>query len=42
MGLLIGTLQMARAVDDPTLSEEILAAGSHAAGALIQSGNARK
>jgi len=35
MGLLIGTLQMARAVDDPSLSEEILAAGTHVAAFLI-------
>lgn len=37
MGLLIGTLQIARAVDDPSLSEDILAAGTHVAGTLIQS-----
>lgn len=36
MGLLIGTLQLARAVDHPSLSEEILASGTHVAGALIQ------
>ena len=36
VGLLIGTLQLARAVDDPSLSEEILAAGTHVAGALTQ------
>jgi TetR/AcrR family transcriptional repressor of nem operon len=42
MGLLIGTLQLARAVDDPSLSEEILAAGTHVAGALIQSGKGKK
>jgi len=41
MGLLIGTLQMARAVDDPSLSEEILAAGTHVASTLIQSGKRR-
>ena len=41
MGLLIGTLQMARAVDDPSLSEEILAAGTQVAGTLIQSGKRR-
>jgi TetR/AcrR family transcriptional repressor of nem operon len=41
MGLLIGTLQLARAVDDPSLSEEILAAGTQVAGALIQSGKRR-
>lgn len=38
VGLLIGTLQMARAVDDPSLSEDILAAGIQVAAALIQSG----
>jgi hypothetical protein len=42
MTLLIGTLQMARAVDDPSLSEEILAAGTHVAGTLIRSGKRRK
>ncbi len=42
MGLLIGTLQMARAVDDPSLSEDILAAGTQVATALIQSGKRRK
>lgn len=36
LGLLIGTLQLARAVSDPSLSAEILAAGTHVAGALIQ------
>src|SRR5205814_7738786 len=36
MGLLIGTLQLARAVDDSSLSEEILASGTHVADALIQ------
>jgi TetR/AcrR family transcriptional regulator, transcriptional repressor for nem operon len=36
MGLLIGTLQLARAVDDPSLSKDILAAGSHVASTLIQ------
>lgn len=41
MGLLIGTLQMARAVDDLSLSEEILAAGTHVASTLIQSGKRR-
>jgi TetR/AcrR family transcriptional regulator, transcriptional repressor for nem operon len=41
MGLLIGTLQLARAVDDSSLSEEILAAGTHTATALIQSGKRR-
>ena len=38
LGLLIGTLQLARAVDDPSLSKEILAAGTHVASTLIQSG----
>jgi AcrR family transcriptional regulator len=37
LGLLIGTLQMARAVDDPSLSKDILAAGTHVASILIQS-----
>jgi TetR/AcrR family transcriptional regulator, transcriptional repressor for nem operon len=41
MGLLIGTLQLARAVDDPSLSEEILAAGTHVASTLMQSGKRR-
>jgi TetR/AcrR family transcriptional regulator, transcriptional repressor for nem operon len=41
MTLLIGTLQMARAVDDPSLSEEILAACTHVASTLIQSGKRR-
>jgi len=36
LGLLIGTLQIARAVDDPALSKDILAAGTHVAGILIQ------
>lgn len=34
---LIGTLQLARAVNDPQLSDHILAAGSHAARALTRS-----
>src|SRR5438552_3043837 len=42
VGLLIGTLQMARAVDDPSLSEDILAAGTQVATTLIQSGKRRK
>lgn len=41
MGLLIGTLQLARAVDAPSLSEDILAAGTHVATTLIQSGKRR-
>jgi TetR/AcrR family transcriptional repressor of nem operon len=41
MGLLIGILQLARAVDDPFLSKGILAAGTQVAGALIQSGKRR-
>jgi TetR/AcrR family transcriptional regulator, transcriptional repressor for nem operon len=36
VGLLIGTLQLARAVDDPSLSESILAAGKQVATTLIQ------
>jgi AcrR family transcriptional regulator len=42
VGLLIGTLQLARAVDDPSLSEGILAAGIHVASTLIQSGKKRR
>jgi len=42
IGLLIGTLQVARAVDDLSLSEEILAAGTRVAGSLIQSGKRKK
>jgi AcrR family transcriptional regulator len=38
VGLLIGTLQLARVVDDPSLSDGILAAGTHVASTLIQSG----
>ena len=41
MGLLIGTLQMARAVDDSSLSEDILASGTHVASTLIQSSKRR-
>ena len=41
LGLLIGTLQLARAVDDPSFSKHILAAGTHVAGALIQSAKRR-
>jgi TetR/AcrR family transcriptional regulator, transcriptional repressor for nem operon len=41
MGLLIGTLQMARAVDDASLSEDILAAGTHVASTLIHSKSGR-
>lgn len=41
IGLLIGTLQMARALDDPSLSEDILAAGTHVASTLIQSDKRR-
>lgn len=37
LGLLIGTLQMARATDDPSLSEEMLTAGTHVASILINS-----
>ena len=36
LGPLIGTLQIAPAVDDPSLSEDILAAGTHVASTLIQ------
>src|SRR5260370_32202630 len=41
VGLLIGTLQLARAVDDPSFSKDILAAGTHVASTLIQSGKRR-
>ena len=41
MGLLIGTLQLASAVDDPSFFEDILAAGTHVASTLIQSGKKR-
>jgi len=41
VGLLIGSLQLARAVDDPSLSKDILAAGTHVASTLIQSGKRR-
>jgi len=34
-------LQLARAVDDPSFSEDILAAGTHVASILIQSGKRR-
>jgi hypothetical protein len=37
LGLVIGTLQMARAIDDPSLSDNILTAGIQVAGSLIQS-----
>jgi hypothetical protein len=38
LGLLIGTLQLARAVDDPSFSKDILAAGTHVAATLIKFG----
>jgi len=41
LGLLIGTLQLARAVHAPSFSEDILAAGTHVASTLIQSGKRR-
>ncbi len=41
VGLLIGTLQLARAVDDPSFSEDILAAGTRMASTLIQSSKRR-
>jgi hypothetical protein len=41
LGLLIGTLQLARAVDDSSFSEDILAAGTQVASTLIQSGKRR-
>lgn len=41
LGLLIGTLQLARAVDDPSLSKDILAAGVRVASTLIQPGKRR-
>ena len=42
LGLLIGTLQLARAVDDPSLSKEMLTAGDHVAAILIQSGKKKR
>lgn len=42
LGLLIGTLQLARAVDDPSLSKDILAAGNHVAGILIRPAKRKK
>jgi TetR/AcrR family transcriptional regulator, transcriptional repressor for nem operon len=42
MGLLIGTLQLSRAVDDPSLSKDMLAAGVHVANTLIQFGKRRR
>ena len=42
VGLLIGSLQLARAVDDPSLSRDILVAGTHVASTLIQSAQNRK
>jgi AcrR family transcriptional regulator len=41
IGLLVGILQMARAVDDPYLSEDILAAGTQVATTLVQFGKRR-
>jgi TetR/AcrR family transcriptional repressor of nem operon len=38
LGLLIGSLQIARAVDDASLSKDILAASCHVATTLLQSG----
>src|SRR4051812_7857298 len=38
LALLIGTIQLARAVDDPSLSKDMLAAGAHVANTLIQFG----
>lgn len=40
--LLIGSLQLARAVDDPTLSKNILTAGTHVASILIHPAKRRK
>lgn len=42
MGLLVGTLQMSRAVDDPSLSKDILEAGAHMVTTLIQSPKQKK
>ena len=42
VGLLFGTLQLARAVNDPSLSEEILAAGTQVATTLLHSAKRRK
>lgn len=41
IGLLIGSLQLARAVDDQSLSEDILSAGTHVASTLIRFGKRR-
>jgi AcrR family transcriptional regulator len=37
MGLVIGTLQLARAIDDPSLSDQILSAGIRVADTLLHS-----
>ena len=42
LGLLIGTLQLARAVDDPSLSKGMLDAGAHVAGTLVQFSKRRR
>ena len=42
LGLLIGTLQLARAVDDPSLSKQMLAAGANVAATLIQFGKTNR
>jgi TetR/AcrR family transcriptional regulator, transcriptional repressor for nem operon len=42
LGLLIGTLQLARAVDDPSLSKAMLDAGAHVAGTLVQFSKGRR
>ena len=41
MGLLVGILRMARAVDDPYLSEDTLAAGTQLATTLVKFGKRR-
>jgi hypothetical protein len=35
LGLVIGTLQLARAIDDPSLSDQILSAGIRVADTLV-------
>jgi len=42
LGLLIGTLQLARAMDDPSLSKQVLAAGAKVASTLIQFSKRRR
>jgi len=42
LGLLIGTLQLARAVADPSLSKAMLEAGTHVTGTLVQFSKRRR